>query len=72
MLKFLTSLVAFSAACASVSAFPTWSDLAPRATSGNFSLFAYGSATDTEIGGFPLFYYEGMSRTLPTPPPFPR
>lgn len=62
MLKFLTSIVALSAACVtSVSAFPTWNDLAPRATASNFSLFAYGSATNTEIGGFPLFYYDGMS-----------
>lgn len=66
MLRLLTSLVALSASCAGVLASPTaWGgDLTPRASSSsNFSLFAYGSATDTEIGGFPLFYYAGMSET---------
>lgn len=66
MLKSLLSLVAVSASFAGVSAFPALPELGdlltPRAsTSSNFSLFAYGSASDTTIGGYPIFYYNRKS-----------
>lgn len=72
MLGVFASVVALSAASCAASFLPSPSDLFPRvdlgelvpraSSSSNFSLFAYGSASDTEIGGYPLFYYDGMSR----------
>lgn len=59
MSKMITAIAALSAAIVGVMARP--SSLQSRATSSNFSLFAYGSDTDTEIGGYPIFYYQGLS-----------
>lgn len=57
MSKIITAFAALSAAIAGVAARP--SNLQTRATSSNFSLFAYGSDTDSAIGGYPIFYNEG-------------
>lgn len=59
MSKLLAYLLGASAAIAGASALPN--QLMERAVTGNFSLFAYGTDTDTEIGGFPLFYYESKT-----------
>lgn len=60
MSKIFATLAAFTAAFAGVSALPSqYVDLESRATPSNFSLFAFGSDTGTEIGGFPVFYHEG-------------
>lgn len=59
MSKMITAIVALSAALVGVMARP--SSLQSRATASNFSLFAYGSDTDTEIGGYPIFYYQGKT-----------
>lgn len=70
MLGVFTFVAALSAASCAAFSLPTLNDmfpredpgeLLPRASSSNFSLFAYGSAVDTEIGGYPLFYYDGTS-----------
>lgn len=61
MSKMITAIAALSAAIVGVMARP--SSLQSRATSSNFSLFAYGSDTDTEIGGYPIFYYQGKACT---------
>lgn len=57
MFKMLSLVGVLSAAIAGVSALP--SNLDARASSSNFSLFAYGSNASTEIGGFPIFYNGG-------------
>lgn len=62
MSKIFTSLIAFTAGLTAVSALPSaYAELDARAstTTGNFSLFAFGSNSDTEIGGFPIFYHDG-------------
>lgn len=59
MTKIITAIAAFSAALVGVMARP--STLQTRATVSNFSLFAYGSDTDSEIGGYPIFYNEGKA-----------
>lgn len=41
------------------SALPGASRLAERDTDTDFSLFAYGSNSDTAIGGYPIFYNNG-------------
>lgn len=61
MLRLLSSIVAFSAACVGASAVP--GEVFSRASAKNFSLFAYGSASNTKIGGFPLFYDDGLSHS---------
>lgn len=53
-------LLALASALAGVSsALPEASRLAQRDTHSYFSLFAYGSNSDTEIGGYPIFYNNG-------------
>ena len=59
MSKIITAIAAFSAAFVGVTARP--SALQARATASNFSLFAYGSDTDSAIGGYPIFYNEGKA-----------
>ncbi|POS75141.1 hypothetical protein DHEL01_v206456 [Diaporthe helianthi] len=59
MYKMITAIAALSAAVVGVTARP--SIVQSRATASNFSLFAYGLSTDSEIGGYPIFYYEGLS-----------
>lgn len=59
MSKLITAIAAVSAAIVGVTARP--SVLQSRATSSNFSLFAYGSDTDSAIGGYPIFYNEGKA-----------
>lgn len=59
MSRMITAIAALSAAIVGVMARP--SSLQTRATASNFSLFAYGSGTDTEIGGYPIFYYQGKA-----------
>lgn len=60
MSKLLTSLLAVATAFAGVSALPSEiGQLESRASSTNYSLFAYGSGDSTEIGGFPIFYFNG-------------
>jgi hypothetical protein len=59
MSKIITAIAAFSAAIVGVTARP--STLQTRATSSNFSLFAYGSDSESEIGGYPIFYHEGKA-----------
>ncbi|KAJ4417711.1 hypothetical protein N0V82_005985 [Gnomoniopsis sp. IMI 355080] len=63
MSKLLGSILTFGAILASGSALPSseMDLLESRATSSNYSLFAYGSSTDTEIGGFPIIYYDGLA-----------
>ncbi|KAH8766139.1 hypothetical protein F5883DRAFT_715180 [Diaporthe sp. PMI_573] len=58
MSKIITAIAAF-AAIVGVTARP--STLQTRATSSNFSLFAYGSDSESEIGGYPIFYHEGFA-----------
>lgn len=64
MSKIITAIAAVSATIVGVTARP--SDLQTRATSSNFSLFAYGSDTDSTIGGYPIFYNEGKDNNSPT------
>lgn len=59
MSKIFTSLLAVAASLTAVSALP--SELDSRAVTGNFSLFAYGSDSDTTIGGYPIFYHDGIA-----------
>lgn len=60
MSKIITAIAALSAAFVGVTARP--STLQTRATSSsNFSLFAYGSDSDSAIGGYPIFYNEGKA-----------
>lgn len=59
MSKIITAIAAFSAAIVGVTARP--STLKTRATATNFSLFAYGSDSDSAIGGYPIFYNEGKA-----------
>lgn len=63
MLKRLMSFLSFGTLIASGIALPPshGGSLESRAASGNYSLFAYGTNTDTEIGGFPIVYYHGSS-----------
>lgn len=61
MSKLITSLVAVSVSLTGAFAWPGVSMLEDRSTSSNFSLFAYGSDEDSEIGGFPIFYHSGES-----------
>ncbi|CAN8104481.1 unnamed protein product [Discula destructiva] len=66
MSNLLATLLALTAAVSGVSALPqVHADLTTRATStsstDNFSLFAFGSGTDTAIGGYPVFNYEGLA-----------
>lgn len=57
MLKLLPSIMLCSVACA----YAVPGELDSRASTTNFTLFAYGTDSDTEIGGFPLVYNGGMS-----------
>lgn len=62
MSKILATFLAFGAVFSSASAFPNQNQmeiLESRSSSTNYSLFAYGSDSDTEIGGFPIVYYDG-------------
>lgn len=64
MSKIITAIAALSAAFVGATARP--STLQTRATSTNFSLFAYGSDIDTAIGGYPIFYNEGKDNHSPS------
>lgn len=57
MSKIITAIAALSAAIVGVTARPGF--LQTRDTTSNFSLFAYGSDSDSAIGGYPIFYNEG-------------
>ncbi|KAI3391103.1 hypothetical protein diail_7954 [Diaporthe ilicicola] len=59
MSRIITALAALSAAIVGTTAAPGF--LQTRATSSNFSLFAYGSDASSAIGGFPIFYNEGLA-----------
>lgn len=62
MCKILAGFLAFGAVFSGASAFPNQNQmelLESRSSSKNYSLFAYGSDSDTEIGGFPVVYYDG-------------
>lgn len=60
---FLTSfsiLLGVASALAGVSAaHPGHLDDRATSSSSNFSIFAYGSDSDTTIGGYPIFYNDG-------------
>lgn len=65
MSKIITAIAALSAAIVGATARP--SILQSRAsTASNFSLFAYGSDTDSAIGGYPIFYNEGKANAPPS------
>ncbi|KAK2606659.1 hypothetical protein N8I77_005393 [Diaporthe amygdali] len=59
MSKIITAIAALSAAIVGVTARPGF--LQTRDTTSNFSLFAYGSDSDSAIGGYPIFYNEGFA-----------
>lgn len=61
MSKIITAIAALSAAIVGVTARPSTLQTRATTSSSNFSLFAYGSDTDSAIGGYPIFYNEGKS-----------
>lgn len=61
MSKIITAIAALSAAFVGVTARPSTLQTRATTSSSNFSLFAYGSDTDSAIGGYPIFYNEGKS-----------
>lgn len=64
MSKIFAAFLAFGAAFSEAAAFPSRNEMdliETRSSSTNYSLFAYGSDSDTEIGGFPIVYYGGSS-----------
>lgn len=64
MSKILAVFLAFGAVFSDAAAFPNQNQMdliETRSSSTNYSLFAYGSDSGTEIGGFPIVYYDGMS-----------
>lgn len=61
MSKIITAVAALSAAFVGVTARPSTLQTRATTSSSNFSLFAYGSDTDSAIGGYPIFYNEGKS-----------
>lgn len=53
-------LLGLSSALAGVKAHPGLLEgRATSASSSEFSIFAYGSSADTNLGGYPIFYYGG-------------
>lgn len=64
MSKILAVFLAFGAVFSGAAAYPSHNQMdliETRSSSTNYSLFAYGSDSDTEIGGFPVVYYGGTS-----------
>lgn len=63
MFNTLSVVLGLASALAGVAALPSQqlADRASSSSSSQFSIFAYGSASDTKIGGYPIFYNSGLA-----------